>query len=239
MYSENLEKLIEFALADGDLSEKEKQVLYKKAESEGIDLDEFEMVLDGRLFEKQKSIKSTLPIPQVAPKSDKSGDVKKCPACGAIVQSFQTKCTDCGHEFRNMEIANNAKLFFEKFEKIENQRINEEKPMFGGIGKMLSGAHMVADTIAKQKCSLIQTFPIPNSKEDMLEFLSMALPYARQTSVWKTFLKGKGVDASALEINGAFRSKCEQIVMKARFSMKDDKKTLDEINYYAKEIGIK
>ena len=33
--------------------------------------------------------------------------------------------------------------------------------------------------------------------------------------------------------------KCEQIVMKARFSMKDDKKTLEDINYYAKELGIK
>ena len=34
-------------------------------------------------------------------------------------------------------------------------------------------------------------------------------------------------------------SKCEQIVMKAKFSMKEDKKVLEEIMLYAKELGIK
>jgi DnaJ-domain-containing protein 1 len=58
MYSEKLEKLIELALADGVLTEKEKQVLFKNAEAEGIDLDEFEMVLDAKLFEKQQTVKN-------------------------------------------------------------------------------------------------------------------------------------------------------------------------------------
>ena len=31
MYNEQLEKLIDYALADGELTEKEKQVLFKKA----------------------------------------------------------------------------------------------------------------------------------------------------------------------------------------------------------------
>ena len=54
IYNEQIENLIEMALADGELTEKEKQVLFKKAEAQGIDLDEFEMVLDAKLFEKQK-----------------------------------------------------------------------------------------------------------------------------------------------------------------------------------------
>ena len=49
MYNEKLEELIDAALADGVLTEKEKQVLFKKAQEMGIDLDEFEMVLDSRL----------------------------------------------------------------------------------------------------------------------------------------------------------------------------------------------
>jgi hypothetical protein len=52
MYSEKLEQLIEHTLADGVLTEKEKQVLIKTAEAEGVDLDEFEVVLDARLYEK-------------------------------------------------------------------------------------------------------------------------------------------------------------------------------------------
>ena len=73
MYSEQIEKLIELALADGQLSEKEKQILFKRAESEGIDLDEFEMVLDAKLFDRKKQ-KTEQPI--AAPKSNKYGDIK-------------------------------------------------------------------------------------------------------------------------------------------------------------------
>ena len=101
MYNEQIENLINLALADGELTEKEKQILFKKAEAIGIDLDEFEMVLDAKLFEKQKTVKAAVPS-VAAPKSDKFGDVKKCPACGAIAQSFQTKCSDCSHEFSNI-----------------------------------------------------------------------------------------------------------------------------------------
>ncbi len=56
MYNKELEKLIEMALMDGELTEKEKQILFKKAEKFGVDLDEFEMVLDAKLFEKQKKV---------------------------------------------------------------------------------------------------------------------------------------------------------------------------------------
>ena len=103
MYNEQLEKLIEMALMDGELTEKEKQILFKKAESFGVDLDEFEMVLEAKLFEKQQSNKKVETPVSAAPKSDKFGDVKKCPACGAMVQSFQTRCPDCGHEFSGIE----------------------------------------------------------------------------------------------------------------------------------------
>ncbi len=52
-YDPKLEKLIDFALADGELTEKERQVLYAKAMSMGIDLDEFKMVLEAKLYEKK------------------------------------------------------------------------------------------------------------------------------------------------------------------------------------------
>lgn len=55
MYSKQLAKLIELALVDGKLTEKEKQILFKKAASEGIDLDEFEMILDAKFYEWNKS----------------------------------------------------------------------------------------------------------------------------------------------------------------------------------------
>ena len=119
MYNEQIENLINLALADGELTEKEKQILFKKAEAAGIELDEFEMVLDAKLHEKQQNnMKLETPV-SAAPKSDKFGDVKKCPACGAMIQSFSTKCSDCGHDFRNIDNANSIKDFLEIIKKLK------------------------------------------------------------------------------------------------------------------------
>ena len=55
MHNEKIESLISIALADGELSEKERQILFQKAQDEGIDLEEFKKVLEQRLFEAQKN----------------------------------------------------------------------------------------------------------------------------------------------------------------------------------------
>ena len=123
MYNEQIDSLINLALTDGDLTEKEKQILFKKAESLGIDLDEFEMVLEAKLFDKKKTLQEATNKTHAAPKSDKFGVVKKCPSCGAITQSFSTKCLDCGNEFRNIEAAHNIIKFFEKLQNLNNQKI--------------------------------------------------------------------------------------------------------------------
>lgn len=235
MYDEQLEKLIEMALMDGELTEKEKQILFKKAESFGVDLDEFEMVLDAKLFEKQQSLKQPAESITSAPKSNKFGDVKKCPACGAIVQSFQTKCSDCGQEFSNIDANTSIQKLFKLLNDAEDTRANDDtsNPLLA-LGKTYSKMFQSAlggDKIHRKKVEIISSFPIPNTKEDILEFLSLALP--------KTKSKFFGSTKEQSEIAKTWKQKCEQIIMKARFSLKEDKKILDEINNYAKEIGVK
>ena len=143
MYDEKIEALISAALADGVLTEKEKQVLFKRAQAEGIDLDEFEMVLDARLVELQKAEKEK--AEKSAPKSNKLGDVKKCPNCGAIVQSYQGKCHECGYEFEDVE-ANAAVKELSSL--LKNNKRKED-----------------ADEI-------IMGFPIPSTKANLIEFMS-------------------------------------------------------------------
>lgn len=235
MYNEQLEKLIEMALMDGELTEKEKQILFKKAESFGVDLDEFEMVLEAKLFEKQQSNKKAETQVAAAPKSDKFGDVRKCPACGAIVSSFSAKCTDCGHEFSNIEANASIQKLFKMLNDVENERKDDESGvvgmLVGGFSKIQAGG----DRIAEKKKSIISGFPIPNTKEDILEFLSTAIPNAKKKGNMFNAMEYK----SHNDLVPVWRSKCEQIIMKAKFSMKEDKKTLDEIMQYANELGIK
>lgn len=73
MYNEKLEALITAALADGVLTDKEKKVLFKKAEAMGIDHDEFELVLDGRLAKRKKEMEAQ--APQAAKPAQKKGGI--------------------------------------------------------------------------------------------------------------------------------------------------------------------
>ena len=123
-----IEKLIEMALMDGEITAKEKKILIKKAENFRVDLDEFEMVLDARLYQKRKQISNEQInrnesnfIPPVS-KSIKFGDTKKCPSCGSNVQSFQIKCADCDHEYRNIDVNSSIEKLFRKLNEAEDKR---------------------------------------------------------------------------------------------------------------------
>ena len=152
MYNEELESLIDAALADGELTEKEKQVLFKKAQSFGIDLDEFEMVLDSRLVKLKKAEKTE----PAAPKSNKLGDVKKCPACGAMVQSFHGTCPDCGYAFENLEANASTKKLNDTINQILAERSKQS---------------FWSDNSTERVNQAIRSFPVPNTKSDLIEFI--------------------------------------------------------------------
>jgi DNA-directed RNA polymerase subunit RPC12/RpoP len=246
MYNEQIEKLINLALADGELTEKEKQILFKKAEAAGIDLDEFELVLDAKLFEKQKNDKTDT----TTPKSDKLGDVIKCPACGAIAETFATKCSDCGTEFRNIEASQNIINFFEKLDDLESSRmdsiyVNTDKSNIG-IGTILKywffwpfliPLKLLAfitnkskpakwSTTDSRKEELILNFPVPVSREEILEFLNLALSKINSNTYFNTFSEEtKYKDAW----NKIWLKKIEQIHFKASIAMKNDKKSFEDV----------
>ena len=146
MYDERIEQLIKAALADGVLTEKEKQILFKRAQEQGIDLDEFEMVLDARLVELQKAEKEN--AEKSAPKSTKFGDVRKCPACGALVPAMAVSCAECGFEFTGLEASSSAQTLAKEISKIGN---------FSGKNEKVK--------------ELIKNFPVPNAKHDLFDLI--------------------------------------------------------------------
>jgi hypothetical protein len=233
-----IENLINMALADGEVTEKERGMILRKAESLGLDKDEVEMILDGKIALSKKENHNTQASKTT---SNKEGEIKKCPACGAAVQSFSSKCSDCGLEFRGVEANQLVKQFHLKLLEIENKRQDEETNPLKSIGSMLSkslSGRGLADKVDLEKMQLIKTFPIPNSKEEILEFLTIALPEAT-VKIRKLLFATIDEDRVKEEIKKVWLTKCEQIILKARLSMKEDKKTLEEIEYYAKQLGIK
>lgn len=80
--NKDLQKLVDMAMTDGYLSEKERTVLRKKAEAEGFDLDELDMILDAMLYEISKENK---------PK------VRKCASCGEVLKGISHICPACDY----------------------------------------------------------------------------------------------------------------------------------------------
>ena len=121
MLTPELEQLINYALEDGVLTDKERSVLMRKAQAAGADLDEFEMILDAKLHEVQKTAAAAAPKSN----SNKHGEVRKCPACGAMVSAFSTRCSECGFEFNNVEANKSANTLFEKLQALEMEKARE------------------------------------------------------------------------------------------------------------------
>lgn len=189
MYNERIERLISAALADGELTEKEKQILFRNAQAEGIDLDEFEMVLEARLYEKQKEdreaaaaqalamaqaqAQQTQQTQQAAPKSTKFGDIRKCPACGAIVAAGSAACGECGYAYTENGETSAIDKLYERLSAIDEkfQRMsNSEKffGMFSGVSPELSKA--------KEKINAITVFNVPNTRAELLGLLTSLQP---------------------------------------------------------------
>lgn len=219
MYDERIEQLINAALADGVLTEKEKQILFKRAQEQGIDLDEFEMVLDARLVELQKVEKEK--AEKSAPKSNKLGDVRKCPQCGAVIGSFVMICPDCGFEFSNIGPNKFVETFSNKLQNaLADVSVEPDRSLLGRFNDNPQTREILKNqALAKAETQLVKNYPLPMTKEDCVEMLNYILP-------------------KILEITPttrAYRTKYEAILHKMEFENRENTKILELVNSYREQ----
>ena len=110
------------------------------------------------------------------------GEIKKCPNCGEILKSFTPNCPSCGYELRNSRTTNYILEFSKKLE---------------------------AAATSKQKDDLIRHFVMPNTKEDIYEFMILAASNLEtggdNTDAWlvkleHAYQKAKYIFGDSLEI---------------------------------------
>lgn len=116
------------------------------------------------------------------------GELHKCPNCGELLNAFGTVCSSCGYEIRGSKASNSVKEFAMRLADAENDM---------------------------QKITIIQSFPIPNNKEDILEFLILAATCFDPSEN----LLGDGMKK---DISDAWRAKIEQSYQKAKLLFAND-----------------
>ena len=174
MYTKELEELIESVVADGILTETERQVLITRANKCGEDPDEVLVYAEG-LIAKMKIKSKSGPSQSV---NQKYGVILKCPACGEPINKSMGKCPACGHLFTGVE--SNASI----------AKLSEQ----------------LSKTMPWSKISVIKHFPIPNTKEDLLDFIIALKEKANSDDFFHKI----------------YQIKCEECIQKAKLSFSND-----------------
>lgn len=111
------------------------------------------------VFSQAPTEESESPTKETKPKSG----ITRCPACGEIIDKNAVICPSCGFGIRDVADGSIA-LLSQKLDLIESKRPQKRKKNEN-------------DTISatdERKINLIRSWPIPNSKDDLIEFAAMA-----------------------------------------------------------------
>jgi hypothetical protein len=173
------------------------------------------------------------PPPQAAQPSatEKVGNIRKCPACGAEVPAMTAVCPSCGNEFSNVKVASSVQQFFEKLDALD-QKIydtSSDKPNIAGalLGMYGLGGTQKGD---KAKINLIESFPIPNSREDIVEFMILASSRINYSGVNMMGNVNYMTESRELaKYNNAWKSKIKQAHTKAKVVFANDKEAMAQI----------
>ena len=148
------------------------------------------------------------------------GTIKKCPQCGQVLESFQTRCPACGYEITGVDAANSVKRFFEAYQR---------------------------ETDKARQLELIKNFPVPNTKEDILEFALLASQQVKSFAKSQSSrlnmttaqygergvfgrITGTANKVSREDFYIAWKDKLEQVQLKAEFAFGEDKRGFEQIS---------
>ncbi len=149
-----------------------------------------------------------------------AGVILKCPNCGGTITQTAAICPECGFRITGQTTVGSVQAFKDQFMAIENSRK-------GGLNAAL-GMYFV-DKTDTQKLSLIRSFPIPNSIDDILEFLMLAITSIdvglSKNTVMNRWNNSAPMDTGytiGRKISNAWVAKMEQMYRKAEIAFPND-----------------
>lgn len=157
------------------------------------------------------------------------GQIHKCPNCGETINSFVSNCPTCGYEMRDSHGVSSIRQLAMKLEQLEATRSPQknmnifEQAFYGGTQLQKTD---------EQKIELIRNFAIPNTKEDILEFII----FAAANIDLKVYGLESNSDPTRRELSDAWLSKLEQADQKAEILFGHTQDYLTIRNTYERKL---
>jgi len=156
------------------------------------------------------------------------GTVFKCPNCGDIMDAHELVCETCGYERRGTKATSSVQELASKIKELEAQRPAKRVGNFFSnafTGGQLSNAD-------QQIVSLIKNFAIPNTKEDILEFVVLAAANIDMKVYGMNGQQYQNFHPERREISDAWVAKFEQAYQKAQLMMGGSQEFFNIHNLY-------
>ena len=151
-------------------------------------------------------------IESLAKQEEIAAKAKKCPNCGQPLSGISAVCSLCGYEVRNAKTANSISVLTKEINKLNQKR----NTVTDAIASKLSGRG--ENPTDEKIASLIQNFIVPNSKEDIFEFMILA-----SGNMDAKYLATKKNETQLADIViSAWANKFEQTFQKAQISFGQD-----------------
>ena len=236
MFSKELEALIYAALEDGVLEDYEKAAIARRAQAEGVDFAELEIYINSILHRRKKEqARREEERLEAIDQKKKEAFGRVCPNCGKQVPPLTLRC-ECGYEFTSNNHVSSVQLLADKIEKIRTRPIKVKKSFWDPEGD--KSRYLGEKQRDQELYDVIVMFPVPNTKEDIVEFCSLAISQSRKKKGLNfnpimSLKCGKSVDVSQ-----AWRDKLEQVLIKGR-SLRGDPEFTQQLDYYENLLNKK
>lgn len=150
-------------------------------------------------------------IGEAVPKGKNPVSSDKCPKCGSELNGIVAVCPLCGYEIRNAESSSSVSELSKEIDKLQRKR----RVITEAIASKISGR---GDPTDEKIASLIRNFVVPNTKQDIFEFMLLA-----SGNIDANVFVGKSeIQGLSETVVKAWESKFQQTFQKAKISFGDD-----------------